>query len=129
MHSLSGSGWNPVETSFCSISSVMVFTGNLRCKQNKQERDRTMFQANPESPGNERGSHHNRGLHVAVLRQPRAAEHGAARRHAHRAPRRRARRCAGPLSYQCRSCCHLHGISGNFILRGLVRISDTINFK
>lgn len=71
-----------------------------------------MFQAHPESLGDQRGPHHHRRLHVSLLLQPRPPQTGADGRHLHRQEGRGAGPGAGQEPNLCGSSRHLHGLTG-----------------
>lgn len=52
------------------LNLFLRFHRNLRRLSHLQEGDRPLFQADPEGPGDQRGPHHHRRLHVPFLLQP-----------------------------------------------------------
>lgn len=85
---------------------------NLRRLPDLQERDRQVLQADPESSGNQRGPHHHRRLHVALLLQPGAAQAGADGGHLHRQEGGGAGPGARAEPHLGGRGSHLHGLTG-----------------
>lgn len=85
---------------------------NLRRLPHLQKRDRQVLQADPEGSGNQRGPHHHRRLHVALLLQPGAAQAGADGGHLHRQEGGGAGPGAGQEPHLGGGGGHLHGLAG-----------------
>lgn len=85
---------------------------NLRRLSHLQEGDWPVFQADPEGPGDQRGPHHHRGLHVPLLLQPGPAQAGADGGHLHCQESRGAGPGARQEPHLSGRSRHLHGLAG-----------------